>query len=233
MLYSGMSYITVRDTLLEVRNKPFAQTRGGSTASGYTLETNVFGKSEDNHRRADVDGTEIKSKIGKLSGRQRLFTANFGCEQWLTNFGYVNKDDKLCFTRSVRVGKPISVKHRETGQPHVMELTCDDQSVKLAIAGGDQIVVHQIPLPKVTWQLAAKITNLCIVKTERATVDGEPHFRFNDFIYYEELDVDQWLNALRNSRVAVEFRVRGKDYGTSFNISLKDMEGLYSAVHRH
>lgn len=226
-----MSYPLVKDTLLDARNKPIPVLRSGPTACGYSLEGGVFGKTEDNNRRADVDGTEIKAKVGRLQGRQRQFTAVFSDQQYLVDrFGYYSPTSgKLCFTRSFRVGKKAFVTDRETKEKHEVDLKLNDDALRLTVDGS----VHEVTREALEWQLAVKLPNLCIVRAERITHEGEPHFRYNDFVFYEDIYVERWMNALAEGKIAVEFRVRDKDYGTSYNINMKDLADIYSLVHRH
>lgn len=196
----------------------WSSTRKGTTGQGHTYETNVVVKPEDNLAKADYLGTEIKTSSTK-SGRVRQFTLAFGNEQLLTTtYGRVNRENKLCLNRSLRVGKTARWGGTE------VNLSLDDQALRLT-AGA---IVSEIPRERITQVLDEKMTNLMIVSVQKRRQNGDWAYRYPAFTYYGGIDHERFFNALHDGTIAVEFRFRGdKDKGTSFNINKKKLSSLY------
>ena len=82
--------------------------RGGTTGVGYTFET-LIGKKEDNQSLPDIEGYEIKTKLINNTEWVRLFTHDNKCwnhkKDYIVNtFGKPDKDGKMGIFGNVRIG---------------------------------------------------------------------------------------------------------------------------------
>jgi hypothetical protein len=200
-------------------------TRNGTTGQGHTF---VLEKEEDNLAEWDAFHSECKTSGAKSpNARVRLFTHAFGVEQdLLSRYGRVGRADTKRFGRQVRAGKP------RNWNGDVVEMGLDEDNITLTAPSWQT----KTPRATIDTVLTRKLSNLVIVnsqkrKSSERRLDGTPvdyDYRYPGFTFYGGLSSERFWDLFSSGRVAVEFRVRdGKDYGTCFNVSKKDIPLMY------
>lgn len=210
-------------------NVYYIESRGGTTGQGFTFEGMVLDKTEDNRAEADIYDTEIKTCSSKSkSARIRVATVTFvnsiGDETantvMLRQFGKVNKKGKVCFNRSIRCNKPV------VWDGVTVNLRLDDEALRLD-AG---VVQVHVPRSVIDEMLTVKLANLAVIKTKVRKSEHGKAYNYHGFHYFGGLNREAFWAAVEAGVFSFEFRLRGKDHGTSININLNRIADIYSEM---
>ncbi|RYF14260.1 MAG: hypothetical protein EOO77_14515 [Oxalobacteraceae bacterium] len=202
-------------------------TRKGDTGAGHTCETIIFGKEEDNKSLADFMGFECKSVLAtSKNARVRLLNFAGGAEAELCKrFGKVSPTRGYnSFTRQLRCNKPI----RANGSS--IALVIEDNELSLLVDGQERVGEWLVDAPgrSIATKVADKIADMALIRYEKRVQDGLQQYRYTGVDFHTGLSLPRLITAFGAQHIAVEFRYTDKkDYGTSFNMSMRHMEGYW------
>jgi hypothetical protein len=190
--------------------------REGDTGIGYTFET-LLGIRENNDRRADFNGIEIKCKSVKegsafASGKINLFQQG---PVWL--------DKRPARERIRAIGK--------RGSDGLF--TCHSQVTTTANNLGLALVLHpggaNVDLRRRSenlayWALTAleerireKHARAAVVKASARTTTAGRQFRYDEFVYCERPTIERFVTLVRNRNIVFEFLMSERADGSVRN----------------
>jgi hypothetical protein len=190
--------------------------RAGDTGIGYTFET-LLGIRENNDRRADYKGIELKCKAVKdgssySTGKINLFqqgpvwTTGLSAKELLQLIGRQRPDgfyacNSQVTTRANNLGLAISV--------------IDLESKVDLLRRFDRLGYW--PFAKLAERLKEKHSRAAIVKAKSRQTKAKDQFKYEEFIYCEQPSIDRFVTLVRNRNIVFEFLMREEQGGNVRN----------------
>lgn len=229
-----MNLTELKNKLLIIKNMGWIEThRNGDTGIGKTLE-DLLGIDENNLSVADLGFLgELKSYRVDSDSHLTLFTTEpvLHCPKvsdFLKNYGYLDKKGRLALKNRLHHNKPNS---------QSMFLTIDNINQHLKIMINNNSIVKELgfyELNNLKMKFESKLKNSVILvgaKSEK-NEDGEK-FLFEKADMYINLSFDNFLKAVENGTISLEFRMHlnsdgsVRNRGTGFRIHRNNLEELY------
>ncbi len=227
-----MTLKEIQKRLTALKDKGYVPTRRrGPTGIGHTLEQEL-GIEETNIAVPDIGGrVELKGTRRNASSLITLFTFNKGVWQLpqkevIEKYGYVDKNNRKALYNTAYVGQ-------ENSQGITITIDKKNNQVKLIHKQTKKIIA--------IWSIFT-IVGKFISKLEKAIFVladtkfdkyNKEEFYFNEAYLLENPSPDKFLEAFKNSLIAIDIRMHLKDsgsvrnHGTGIRIFEKDIIQLY------
>jgi hypothetical protein len=211
---------TADETLVELLSKFdvvkdmgwVASQRSGDTGIGYTFES-LLGIQENNDRRADYKGIELKCKAvkegaGFARGKINLFqqgpvwTDGATTTQRIQLFGKRQPDGRWTCNSQI-----TTQPNNRNASLSIVEVS---ERIKLLRAGSE----HGYWLfSKLEERLQEKHSRAAIVKAKVRISNGGQQFKYEEFIYCERPSIDKFIALVRNRNIVFEFLMKEEARG--------------------
>lgn len=176
--------------------------RYGDTGIGYTFET-LAGIEENNDKRADFNGIEIKCKLrrnGYASGKINLFQQ---APVWAED---LSATDRLKIIGQLRPDGSYACYSQVTTNPNNLGL-----HINIDPPPGD-LNLRKLDLDIGHWtrdvlaqRLVEKHSRAFFVKAEARKVSGVVRYRYLDVVYCERPNIDRFVDMVSNRKLVFEF----------------------------
>jgi hypothetical protein len=184
--------------------------RSGDTGIGYTFET-LAGIEENNDKRADFKGIEIKCKLrrnGKASGKINLFQQ---APVWKEK---LSASARLRLIGQVRPDGLYACYSQVTPSPNNLGL-----HIEIRPSPGN-ILLRKHDLDIGHWtrdvlaeRLAEKHSRAIFVKADTRLVSGIVKYHYVDVVYCERPDVDRFIDLVESRKLVFEFAMYERSSG--------------------
>lgn len=200
-----------------IRNRWFESMREGDTGIGYTFET-LLGIKENNDRTADFRGIELKckrvrSKGGAAVGKVNLFQQGpVWADEGLTALDRVRMLGKQDASGLYRCYSQI------TTRANNLSMLLDPASTQGLIALrrlGEQ--VGHWPHAMLEQRLVEKHSRAAFVLAEVRQSSSRTSFSYNELIYCEKPSINSFIELVAQDRIVFEFLMYEKSDGTVRN----------------
>lgn len=200
----------------DVSSKGWIQTqRAGDTGIGYTFES-LIGIEENNDKRADFRGIEVKCKLaknsGSASGKTNLFQQG---PEWI--------DGRSAIHRLRAIGQ-----YRDDGAyACYSQVTVDRNNLGLAlrpIESAAQIdllkhteAIGKWPFALLQKRLEEKHSRAVFVKAASRVASAKVEYRYSELIYCERPSIERFVDLVGERRIVFEFLMRENPDGSIRN----------------
>ena len=184
--------------------------RSGDTGIGYTFET-LAGIEENNDKRADFKGIEIKCKLrrnGSASGKINLFQqAPIWKEKLSTNA-------RLKLIGQLRPDGLYACYSQVTPSPNNLGLHIDVSPPP----GNLMLRKHEVDIGHWTRdilaeRLAEKHSRAVFVKADTRRISGVVKYHYLDVVYCERPDIDRFIDLVDSRKLVFEFAMSERSSG--------------------
>lgn len=185
--------------------------RGGDTGIGYTFET-LLGIEENNDRRADFRGIEIKckqaSETGGRGGKINLFQqgptwdGRLTAIQRLRQLGQADEQGRYaCYSQVTTTANNLGLWLDQTATPGQIDL------LKETTRFG------YWPFDVLEERLREKHSRAVFVKAKVRTSAAGQRFHYDELIYCERPSIEHFNNLVQSRRIVFEFLMSEKEGG--------------------
>ena len=227
-----MTLKEIQKRLTILRDKGFVTTRRrGPTGIGHTLEQEL-NLAETNIAVPDIGGrVELKATRRNASSLITLFTFNRGVwklpqKEIIESYGYVDADLRKALYNTVYVGQ-------ENSQGLTLTIEQINNQVQLIHKSTEKIIACWSVFT-IVGKFISKLERAIFVLAEtRFDENNKEEFHFNESYLLENPSPDKFLEAFKNSLIAIDIRMHLKDngvvrnHGTGIRIFEKDIIELY------
>ena len=205
--------------------------RKGSTGVGLTLEKEL-GLSETNIAIPDIGGrVELKATRKNSSSLITLFTFNRGVwqiaqKELIETYGYIDKNDRKALYSTAYYDK-------SNAQGFTLAIDQKANQIQLIHETTDKIIAIW-SIYTIVGKFISKLERAIFVFAEaRIGNNKKEEFHFNEAYLLEEPSPDKFIEAFKNSLIAIDIRMHLKgngtvrNHGTGIRIFEKDIPQLY------
>lgn len=197
------------------RNEWVDGLRTGDTGLGYTFET-LMGVDENNDKKADFLGIELKTKLKKTpnraEGKTNLFQeapewlARMATRDRIRQIGKRNDEGRwTCYSA-------VTVEQNNLG----LYLLPRDADSRVNLRKRDEPIGFW-PYKTLEKRLAEKHSRAVFVKAEAGSERGRVRYRYGELVYCERPRVENFVQLVRSGDVLFEFTMSEKEDGTIRN----------------
>ncbi len=221
--------------------------REGSTGVGYTFES-LINKKEDNQRKPDFKGIEIKTMKYLTSKKIHLFSmapdgdVAHPIKEVLSTLGYPDKNNKDCKVFNVSI---TGNEYSNLGYYKRLKLFVNWKKEKIELQAYHTIKGNY--KLKISWSFKelkkifdTKLNQLAIVKACYKRIQKEDYFYYNNIEFYEKRSFEDFLKLVEAGKIPITFKLRIQkdlktkarihDRGTDFSIQYEDIPLLFKPV---
>ena len=192
----------------EVTNQGWIKSlRGGDTGIGYTFES-LLGIKENNDKKADFRGIEIKCKHikqegSKTSGKINLFQQAPTWSEKLSGFERLEKIGKLNDEGRLTCYSQITTKENNLGL--LLEVTEKNETIDL-LKRIEQIGLW--PYSILEARLLEKHSRTAFIKADVSKSGTQ--FKYKEFIYCEQPSIQKFIQLVLDKEIVFEFTMSEK-----------------------
>lgn len=231
----------------QIKSKEFNKAlRNGYTGIGFTYET-LIGKKEDNSFNPDVDGIEIKTKLGYSKSNMTLFTLAPQSEK---NIKYIY--DKYAYSRYYnQINKTFRFdifanRNIPIQNIYIMRLKVNriKQRLELIILDSSYQEIDS----EIYWnfnflkeRLEIKLNTLAIIKGYPYKKGGEKAYKYTNLSIYKLRSFDIFLKLIEENKIYITFNIGTHmdeskfgqiyDRGTAFKIKNEYIDELFIKIY--
>lgn len=207
--------------------------RSGSTGIGYTLET-LLDIKENNNPRGDFLGIELKSHRGDEFRTISLKKMNLFLKEpaWLDGLSHKERIPKYGYVDgNGRVALYSTVTSRENS--HGLKLSAEDQRIQLQFKGTN---VAEWKHDILAGRLKEKLSETIFVGAETRGMGRSEEFHFQTALYCREPSAEQLAHLVATREAMVEMRMHiqesgaARNHGTAFRIRQNSLPQLYRMI---
>ncbi len=220
--------------------------RSGYTGIGYTYES-LLGKKEDKSFNPDIDGIEIKTKLGYSKSNITLFTL---VPQSKKSIKYIY--DKYAYERYYNHGEKsfrhdIYANHNILiHDTYILRLKVDreERKIRLIILNSSyQEIDNDIfwDFNSLKERLEIKLNTLAIIKGFPYKKNGEKTYKYTNLSIYKLKSFDIFLKLIEENKIYVTFNIGTHtddsrygqiyDRGTAFKIKNEYIDKLFNRIY--
>jgi MvaI/BcnI restriction endonuclease family len=215
--FSGLQLDTPLNTLLSkfdsFRGGWVESLREGDTGIGFTLET-MLGITENNDKKADFLGIEVKAKHKKIAhkseGKLNLFqqgpvwTQKLEGRERIRVIGAQNEEGQFtCYSQI-------------TTKPNNLALSLSMQALTIELKK-ERIDIGYWLHSKLAERLHEKHQRAAFVWASEKIVKSTKYFCYDDLIYCEQPSIENFLSLVEQNQIVFEFTMSEKTDGTIRN----------------
>ena len=241
------NFIELNKKYQQILAKGFIQSVNNyKNGAGYTLE-NELGSTGGDFNVPDFLDIEIKTINKFTNSTIDLFSCapdgyHFPASQWLAeNFGYPDRDYKDI---KVLKGEVYGNKKHHIGYIYEYKLHVDElkKRIELHIFKYNKLINNEIywDFDSLKEKLIRKDNKLALFEFERKRINSINYYKYDSLIMYKLKSFEDFIKLINYGTIYVVFKVgvhksgiyKGKlsDHGTSFRISIYDLEKLFNHV---
>ena len=204
-----------------------ASKRKGPTGIGYTLES-YLGISENNAKKPDIDGAELKAHRSKVKSLITLFT--FNNKAWkMPPLEAVKLYGSLDLSGTKGIYYTMSLKPNSAG----LFLFVDKESVSVRHISGQTIALWR--LKDLADRFAEKIPSLVFISAHTEERDGREYFHFYRAQMMKGTNVELLADQIKEGNVLVDLRLHDKgtsarNHGTGFRVYENNLPLLFREI---
>lgn len=185
--------------------------RAGDTGVGYTFET-LLGIKENNDKRADFRGIELKCKLlsssGTTSGKTNLFQQGPVWESRKTALERLGLIGQLRPDGRLACHSQVTVEQNNLG----LALAPLPEQSKIMLLKQAEALGHW-PFELLWRRLTEKHSRAAFVKARRRSAAGTCEYEYRELVYCEGPSIESFVELVQSRRVVFEFLMQEKPAG--------------------